>query len=107
MQWLWSCIHNMGLKSLYDADYCHPAHSSSTPAHFAQVGTLQMHGTGTALGDPIEMNAALACLMPSSPPLSRAGPPAAPRLLPLALSAAKSSAGNAEAAAGLEAVSFA
>ena len=57
-----------------------------------------MHGTGTALGDPIEMNAALACLVPSSPPPRAA--PAAPRLLPLALSAAKSSAGHAEAAAG-------
>ena len=67
-----------------------------------QVGTLQMHGTGTALGDPIEMNAALACLMSSSPPSSsRAAPAAAPRLLPLALSAAKSSAGHAEAAAGI------
>ena len=65
-----------------------------------------MHGTGTALGDPIEMNAALACLMPSSPSSSRVTPPAPPRLLPLALSAAKSSAGHAEAAAGREAVCF-
>jgi Beta-ketoacyl synthase, C-terminal domain len=31
----------------------------------AQVGTLQMHGTGTALGDPIEVNAALAALLPA------------------------------------------
>jgi acyl transferase domain-containing protein len=36
----------------------------------AQVGTLQMHGTGTALGDPIEVNAALAALLPA--PKSRA-----------------------------------
>ena len=28
----------------------------------AQVGALQMHGTGTALGDPIEVNAALTAL---------------------------------------------
>lgn len=31
-----------------------------------QVGTLQMHGTGTALGDPIEVNAALAALLPAA-----------------------------------------
>jgi acyl transferase domain-containing protein len=30
------------------------------------VGTLQMHGTGTALGDPIEVNAALAALLPAA-----------------------------------------
>ena len=56
-----------------------------------QVNVLQMHGTGTALGDPIEVNAALTALLAKGP----AGE------LPLSLSAHKSSAGHAESAAGL------
>lgn len=52
-----------------------------------------MHGTGTSLGDPIEVNAALSFL------LARSRRPASQA--PLALSAAKSSAGHAEAAAGV------
>lgn len=36
------------------------------PLLVVQVGSLQMHGTGTALGDPIEVNAALAALLPTS-----------------------------------------
>lgn len=51
-----------------------------------QVGALEMHGTGTPLGDPIEVGAALAVL--------RAGPAA------LRLTAAKSRVGHSEAAAG-------
>ena len=69
-----------------------------------QVGTLQMHGTGTALGDPIEINAALACLMPSAKP-HRTGPDVVRP--PLLLSAAKSAAGHAEAAAGIVGVACA
>jgi Beta-ketoacyl synthase, C-terminal domain/Beta-ketoacyl synthase, N-terminal domain len=39
---------------------------SLTPGCGVQVGTLQMHGTGTALGDPIEVNAVLAALLPAA-----------------------------------------
>jgi hypothetical protein len=61
-------------------------------AHLAapKVGLLQMHGTGTALGDPIEVNAALTALMAKR---TRADGP-------LALSAAKAAMGHAEPAAG-------
>lgn len=65
-----------------------------------QVGTLQLHGTGTALGDPIEVNAALAALLP--PPGAPGGPGGGgPPRPPLQLSAAKAAAGHAEAAAGV------
>ena len=60
------------------------------------VGRLEMHGTGTALGDPIELAAASAVL--AEEPL-RSG------MAPLSLGAAKSSAGHAEMSAGLVAVS--
>ena len=63
-----------------------------------------MHGTGTALGDPIEINAAVACLIPSAKP-HRAT--AGRFRQPLMLSAAKSSAGHAEAAAGIVGVACA
>ncbi len=52
----------------------------------SDVGRLEMHGTGTPLGDPIEVGAALAVL--------RGG------AHPVALTAAKSRAGHAEPAAG-------
>lgn len=62
--------------------------SSQLPA--IKVGLLQMHGTGTALGDPIEVNAALSVLM-----ARRAGSDG-----PLTLAASKAAAGHAEPAAG-------
>ena len=53
-----------------------------------QMSVLQMHGTGTALGDPIEMNAALTALVG---PGSKAA---------LQFSAHKASCGHAEPSAG-------
>jgi 3-oxoacyl-(acyl-carrier-protein) synthase len=55
----------------------------------SHVDTLQMHGTGTALGDPIEIGAATAVLQGSG------------RQQPLKLAAAKSRVGHAEPVAGL------
>lgn len=54
-----------------------------------QVTALQMHGTGTALGDPIEVGAVAASIV-------KAG-----RVAPLTLMAAKSWIGHAEPAAGI------
>ena len=61
-------------------------------AHVAasEVSTLQLHGTGTALGDPIELNAALTVLMSKRSREDNR----------LALCAAKASFGHAEPAAG-------
>ena len=56
----------------------------------AAVAVLQMHGTGTPLGDPIEVGAAAAVLVDG-----------VARQLPLALMAAKSWIGHAEPAAGV------
>ena len=56
----------------------------------AAVAALQMHGTGTPLGDPIEVGAAAAVLVDG-----------VARQLPLALMAAKSWIGHAEPAAGV------
>ena len=50
-----------------------------------------MHGTGTQLGDPIEMGAVAAVLLPKDRPGDA----------PLLLAAHKASAGHAEAAAGM------
>ena len=55
----------------------------------AQVNALQLHGTGTSLGDPIEMNAALTALT------AKSGMDA-----PLVISAHKASTGHTEPAAG-------
>ena len=52
----------------------------------SNIGTLEMHGTGTPLGDPIEIGAAFA--------VHRF------RATPLRLSASKSRVGHAETAAG-------
>ena len=55
----------------------------------AQVGAVQLHGTGTSLGDPIEVGALAAVML------------AAPRQQPLALMAGKSLIGHSEPAAGV------
>ena len=57
----------------------------------AAVGAVQLHGTGTSLGDPIEVGAAAAVMIAGRP----AGAP------PLALMAAKSLVGHSEPAAGV------
>jgi len=66
--------------------------ASATPG---EVQALQMHGTGTPLGDPIETNAALSALRPGPVPAD------------LALLATKAQVGHAEAAAGLVSVAAA
>ena len=59
------------------------------------VGALRLHGTGTALGDPLEAGAALAALRSSQKPTLNATTANA-----LAVSAVKSRIGHTEAAAG-------
>jgi len=61
----------------------------------SDVSHLQMHGTGTPLGDPIEMGASNAALVDTASP-GNGG-----RLIPLAVSTAKSWIGHTEAAAGV------
>ena len=58
----------------------------------SDITHLQMHGTGTPLGDPIELGAATAVLI---------GKAAVERAVPLQLTSAKSFMGHAEPAAGL------
>jgi len=65
--------------------------SAASTAPYA-VNGIQMHGTGTSLGDPIEVGAIAAILLRDA---------AANRSIPLALTAGKSSMGHAETAAGL------
>ena len=67
--------------------------SAGAPA--GRVAVLQLHGTGTPLGDPIEVGAAQAVLLAAG---RRSGP--GPRRAALALAAAKSMAGHTEPAAG-------
>ncbi|KAK9815757.1 hypothetical protein WJX72_009061 [[Myrmecia] bisecta] len=57
------------------------------------VGALQMHGTGTPLGDPIEFGAATAVLLTK--------PQGPPTRFPLVFGSGKSSLGHTEPAAGL------
>ena len=59
------------------------------------MGGVSMHGTGTALGDPIEVGAIRAVRPPSA---------AAAAAAALVLSASKSRVGHAEAAAGATAM---
>ena len=70
------------------------AHAGDTSGR--SVGHLQLHGTGTALGDPIEVNAASAAL--------GAGPRSAARASPVVLAAVKTRAGHGEPAAGITAL---
>lgn len=69
--------------------------AGSAGAH--QVGSIQLHGTGTALGDPVEIDAASTALKLGSRRLSGD----APALNPLSLQAGKSRWGHAEPAAGI------
>lgn len=62
-----------------------PVHGTSS----LQVNALQLHGTGTSLGDPIEMNAALTSLA------TKGG-----LGVPLSISAHKAATGHTEPAAG-------
>ncbi|KAI8473975.1 MAG: polyketide synthase [Monoraphidium minutum] len=67
------------------------------------ISGLQMHGTGTALGDPIEVGAALQvyCESPDAHPAGGARRP------PLRLLAAKTMVGHSEPASGLTGAAFA
>ena len=62
-----------------------------------QMRVIQLHGTGTALGDPVEIDAASTALMLGS----RGSSGGAPTLNPLSLQAGKSRMGHAEPAAGV------
>ena len=69
--------------------------AGSVDAH--QVGCIQLHGTGTSLGDPVEIDAASTALMLGS----RGSGEDAPTGDPLSLQAGKSRMGHAEPAAGI------
>lgn len=65
------------------------------PAH---ITTVDLHGTGTPLGDPIEVGAVAAVLVAGGRRVLSG--PTAPAPAPLTLSAGKSKAGHTEAASG-------
>ena len=65
--------------------------------HSSHITALSMHGTGTSLGDPIEVGAAVAVLLAGEP--GTAGL-AAPRAQPLVFTSSKSWFGHAEPASG-------
>lgn len=71
-------------------------HLSSAPGGCLQVNALHLHGTGTALGDPIEAGAVAAVLLPGAAAKDAKGAQGTP----LALVAHKAATGHAEAAAG-------
>ena len=71
------------------------------------VELLSMHGTGTPLGDPVEMNAAADVLLPSSLAGRAAAAGADVRQGPVSLLASKSWHGHGEPAAGLIALQHA
>jgi acyl transferase domain-containing protein/acyl-CoA synthetase (AMP-forming)/AMP-acid ligase II/NADPH:quinone reductase-like Zn-dependent oxidoreductase/acyl carrier protein len=79
--------------ALADASCSSASSSSSTP----WPTLYEMHGTGTALGDPIEAGSSVPALRPPGGGGGGAGAPAAPLLL----TAAKSQVGHAEPGAGL------
>eukprot|EP00951_Prasinocladus_malaysianus_P003842 scaffold27110_cov46-Prasinocladus_malaysianus.AAC.1 len=67
----------------------------------ASMSSLGLHGTGTPLGDPIEIGAAMACVCNLDTPWNNKN---AERVF---LQANKSSVGHGEAAAGISALHFA
>ena len=75
------------------------------------IAALQMHGTGTPLGDPIEVGAALEALLSprGAEPPHGTPPPQQGTILPssLRLLGSKSTVGHAEPAAGLTALIYA
>lgn len=60
--------------------------------HVQEVSFLQLHGTGTPLGDPIEVGAAVVALRPAGTHASAQ---------PLSLAACKTAVGHTEPAAGV------
>ncbi len=65
--------------------------------HGSRMSALSMHGTGTPLGDPIEVGAAVAVLMVGETGATGVGGPGAQ---PLVFASSKSWFGHAEPAAG-------
>ncbi|KAI8473976.1 MAG: thiolase-like protein, partial [Monoraphidium minutum] len=76
---------------------------ASAGAAASEVALLDLHGTGTPLGDPIEVGAATAVLLGGGGAKGAAAPAGGGggRAAPLLMSAAKSQLGHAEPAAGM------